>query len=117
MCILRDLRNFPMTVLSGGIIFGYFLLACRAFSSSLRAGPGYRGASLRRRWPWDGGVNLVGFSRTRGPLGLGELLAAGLALVEAARKEEGRARHAGSPRGRRKRGMEGGGMVVVDVWC
>jgi hypothetical protein len=51
---------------SGGIIFGYFLDFCLAISSSDSCGPGYLGPSLRSRAGWDGGVNLEGFSRTRG---------------------------------------------------
>lgn len=55
-----------MKVPSGGIIFGYFFFVCVAISSSDNRGPGYLGASLRRRAGWDGGTNLEGFSRTRG---------------------------------------------------
>jgi hypothetical protein len=55
-----------MKLPSGGIIFGYFFVFCLATSSSDNWGPGYLGASLRSRAGWDGGVNLDGFSRTRG---------------------------------------------------
>jgi hypothetical protein len=47
-------------------MLGYFFVFCLASSSSDKWGPGYRGPSLRSRAGWDGGVNLEGFSRTRG---------------------------------------------------
>jgi hypothetical protein len=45
---------------------GYFLRFCNDFSSAESSGPGYLGAVLGRLDPWEGGLNLVGFSRTMG---------------------------------------------------
>jgi hypothetical protein len=47
-------------------MLGYFFVFIFSFSSADRSGPGYRGASFLSLEPWDGGTNLVGFSRTRG---------------------------------------------------
>jgi len=66
MWIVLLFINQCMKVPSAGIIFGYFFVLCLAISSSDNWGPGYLGPSLRSRAGWDGGVNLEGFSRTRG---------------------------------------------------
>ena len=66
MCILLLFINQCIKVPSGGIRFGYFFFLCLAAASADSWGPGYRGGSLRNRAPWDGGLNLAGFSRTSG---------------------------------------------------
>ena len=53
-----------MKVPSGGIMFGYAFFACAAFCVAVRGAPLYLGPSLRKRCPWDGGLNLVGWART-----------------------------------------------------
>ena len=60
--------NQYMNVPSGGIILGYFFVACAAFCSSVIWGPAYwyRGGPFEILEPWEGGLNLAGFSRTRG---------------------------------------------------
>jgi hypothetical protein len=75
MCITRLVRNQCQKVPSGGIIVGYFLRSCNDFSSAESSGPGYLGAVFGRLDPWEGGLNLVGFSRAKGlKPGLGEAL-------------------------------------------
>jgi len=86
-CMLLLLINQCMKLPSGGIIFGYFFVACLALSSSDKLGPGYLGASLGRRAPWDGGLNFEGFSRTSG---LGAKAGFfGIAFLEAWRADRG----------------------------
>ena len=62
----RLVRNQYMNVPSGGIILGYFFVCCSLFCSPVRCGPYWRGICCFNRLPWEGGLNLVGFSRTRG---------------------------------------------------
>jgi hypothetical protein len=81
MCILLLFRNQCIKLPGGGIRFGYFFVLCLAAASADNWGPGYLGGSLRSREPWDGGLNLVGFSRMRGL----ELLEGGLVTFEACR--------------------------------
>lgn len=47
-------------------MLGYFLVAILACSSADKFGPGYLGGSFRSLEPWEGGLNLVGFSRRMG---------------------------------------------------
>jgi hypothetical protein len=104
--------NQCIKVPSGGIILGYFFFFCAANSSADKLGPGYRGASLRSRAPCDGGVNLDGFSRTRGfELFLGALCEA-LRIVRAVDVDvERRVRHNALPWGKRNRGIVVGGIL------
>lgn len=115
-----------MNVPSAGIMCGYCFVFCASRSVAESGGPGYwRGGDRLRRDGCDGGLNLVGFSRTRG-------LAAAEGLLDAARdRKVGGWRSRGwevklghgrviERRGRRKRGM-----WVVDIvewpsggcWC
>lgn len=107
-------KNQCMKLPSGGIIFGYFFVSCAAFCSADSWGPGYLGASARSRRPWEGGLNLVGFSRTRGLELLLELLEALRMSMEALEGCATRVRHIAPPCGNRNRGMEAvGGIVSV----
>jgi len=47
-------------------MFGYFFVFCIACSAGDNWGPGYLGGSFRSLAGCDGGLNLAGFSRTRG---------------------------------------------------
>lgn len=111
-----------MNVPSGGIIFGYFFVFCAAASSSDNFGPGYLGASLRKRAPWEGGLNFVGFSSTSGFEGLPEGLILFWGTFEEAWRmvrevedgAESRTRHIAERWGRRKRGIKVvGGIAEV----
>lgn len=103
-------------------MFGYFFAFCAAASSSDSFGPGYLGASFLNRAPWEGGLNFVGFSSTKGLMGCFE---AGLVLdaFEAWRMVsavdeglESRGRHIAPLWGRRKRGIEVVGGILLSWW-
>ncbi len=65
--IERFVRNQYMKLPSGGIMWGYCLIFCSSVCWAESEGPGYcRGAFDLRRAPWDGGLNLAGFSSTIG---------------------------------------------------
>lgn len=70
MWIARFVRNQYQKVPFAGIILGYFLFLRASLSTGEIVGPGYwRGAFLSRAG-WEGGLNLVGFSRRIGLMGL-----------------------------------------------
>jgi hypothetical protein len=119
ICMLLLFKNQFINVPSAGIILGYFFVAWRACSSADSCGPGYRGASFRGREPWEGGLNLAGFSRTRGFGARGvDFFDNGLeAFFEACRTFCGaakRERQIELPWGSKKRGIGVVGGILTD---
>jgi len=104
-----------MKVPSAGIIFGYFFVFCAAACSADNCGPGYLGGSFRSLAPWEGGLNLVGFSRTRA---LEDFLGALWEALRIAKEEVEevvdaiRVRQIAPRWGRRNRGIEVGGGIL-----
>ena len=105
----RLVRNQCMKVPSAGIMLGYFFVLCSVFCSPVSCGPYWRGICCFSLLPWEGGLNLAGFSRTRGF----EVLAEAYRQVGKVRWDIcGRFTSLGNrldesrcPRGRRKRGI------------
>jgi hypothetical protein len=93
--------------------FGYFFVFCLACSSADNWGPGYLGVSFGSLAPWDGGLNLFGFSRTKGfeDILVEVFLDAWRMLRDEADGMERRAVHIQPRRGSRKRGI----AVVGDM--
>ena len=122
MCMVLLFMNQCRKLPSGGIIVGYFFVCCLACSSADNWGPGYLGGSFRIRDPWEGGLNLVGFSRTNGL----ELLEPFFTLFEAWRMivpevvgvgdRDNRVRHIVPLWGRRNRGIADMLSILFYSW-
>lgn len=116
VCSILFVRNQYMNVPSAGIMLGYRFVFCSCFSASESAGPGYARGLARGREPCEGGLNLSGFSSTRGLLGWVEAWRrTGNEDVAGScrrRRKSCCLRRDGPPRGSKKRGID----VEADIW-